>query len=121
MPRGVPKPLQDARALVSVLATKTEEGQAQTVQQAMDTVSEFQVALEQALPKTFELLQELRDAHLEKDEAPGAKVNLEAARLMMEHTHRLHPERQGHSGEPVNVNILIQMLTQPKPKAVKAE
>lgn len=111
MPRGRPKSQQ---ALVQVLAAKTDEAQAVIVQEKLDAVAQFQEKLEGELDAHFTVLKGLRDGMISKEEAAGAKVNLEAARLMMEHTHRLHPERGQGQGPPVTVNVLVQMLTKPK-------
>jgi hypothetical protein len=100
--------------MVEVLAAQTPEIQAVVVAERLDAVATFQQQLEGELKATFGTLKTLRDATLHKDAAPGAKVNLEAAKLMMENTHRLHPERGGPQGERVTVNILVQLLTAPE-------
>ena len=118
MPRGRPKSTKGVSkltaALTETLAAQTPEVQAVVVQERLDEVATFQRDLEEALPATFDLLKTLRDARLDKEAAPGAKVNLEAAKVMMENTHRLHPERGVSGGPPVTVNVLIQMLAKPR-------
>jgi hypothetical protein len=100
--------------MVEVLAAQTPEVQAVVVAERLDAVARFQHDLEGELGSTFDLLKTLRDAKIVKGRAPGAKVNLEAAKLMMENTHRLHPERGGPQGERVTVNVLVQLLTAPE-------
>ena len=115
MPRGRPKKEQPiSKQVVEVLAAQTPEVQAVVVAERLDAVALFQQQLEGELGATFGVLKGLRDATITKDEAPGAKVNLEAGKLMMENTHRLHPERGGPQGERVTVNVLVQLLTAPE-------
>lgn len=113
VPRGRPKAQQKARALVETLATQTDEAQAVVVREKLAAVERFQERLEGELDRTFEVLRTLRDTPLSPQEAAGAKVNLAAAQTMMAHTHRLHPERQGGTGQPVTITMLVQLLCKP--------
>lgn len=117
MPRGRPKGTKAVskltQALTETLAAQTEAAQAVVVQEKLDQVTAFQAKLEGELDTHFTVLKGLRDRTIDKEEAPGAKVNLAAAQAMMEYTHRLHPERQQGQGVPVTVNILVQLLTKP--------
>lgn len=121
MPRGRPKSLRPEgmkvpSAALEILASKTPVAQGERVAGTLSAVEAFQQKLEGELDATFEKVKGLRDGEFDKASAPGAKVNLAAAALMMEHTHALHPERGGGKGEPVTLNVLIQMLCKPKAK-----
>ena len=118
MPRGVPKALQARRAhtqaMVETVTPQTEGAQVEQIRAELDQVAQFQVDLEAQLPTHFQKLVALRDGDFDKESAPGAKVNLDAMKVMMENTHRLHPDKMGVQGERVTVNVLVQLLAAPE-------
>ena len=113
MPRGSPKAQHQSVELVRTLVQQTEPAQMAVVEERLDAVAQFQEKLEGELDSHFTFLRGVRNDPPGKESAPGVKAAIEATKVMMEHTHRLHPDKMGPQGERVTVNVLVQMLTKP--------